>query len=244
MNLILAQYKASVLSLSRNPGYFIGSIVFPAIFFLFFAPSSVKTPFEANFVMGSFMIFAMMGALLFGFAVGIAQDRASPWAVYERTLPGSPLTRLVSRILNGFTFAISAVIVMAVVAHLTTPAHLSLAAWGRLALALVAGAIPLSLLGFTIGYFASPKGAGTLAQLFYLPLSFLGGLWVPPQNLPEVVQKISQFTPTRHWGEVVWPAVTGQAWKAQDFLSLAVFTVIFGALAIWGYRRDQGQRFS
>jgi ABC-2 type transport system permease protein len=146
--------------------------------------------------------------------------------------------------LNGFTFAVGAVVVMAVVAHLTTPAHLPLAAWGRLVLALVAGAIPISLLGFAIGYFASPKGAGTLAQLFYLPLSFLGGLWVPPQNLPEVVQKISQFTPTRHWGDVVWPAVTGQAWKAQDFLSLAVFTLIFGVLALWGYRRDQGQRFS
>lgn len=243
MNLILAQYKASVLSLSRNPGYFIGSMVFPAVFFLFFVPSSAPSTLEANFAMGSFMIFAMMGAFFFGFAVGIANDRASAWAVYERTLPGSPYVRLVSRVLNGFTFAGGAVVVMALVAHLTTPAHLSVAAWGRLALALLAGAIPISLLGFAIGYFASPKGAGTLAQLFYLPLSFVGGLWVPPQHLPEVVQKISPFTPTRHWGELVWQAVTGEAWRAQDFLSLAVFALLFGAISLWGYRRDEGQRF-
>ncbi|WP_018465767.1 ABC transporter permease [Calidithermus timidus] len=244
MKLVLAQYKASVLSLARNSGYFIGSIIFPALFFLFFAPFGVRNTAEANFVMGSFMIFAAMGALFFGFAVGIAQDRASAWAVYERTLPGSPLSRLVSRVMNGFTFATCAVAVMAVVAHLTTPAHLPPLAWSRLALALVAGAIPISLLGFAIGYFASPRGAGTLAQLLYLPMSFVGGLWVPPQHLPEVVQKLSPFTPTRHWGEVVWPAVTGGAWRAQDFLWLGAFTLVFGLLALWGYHRDEGQRFS
>jgi ABC-2 type transport system permease protein len=244
VKLVLAQYKAGLLILSRNPGYFIGSIVFPALFFLFFAPSGVRNTTEANFVMGSFMIFAVMGALFFGFAVGIAQDRASAWAVYERTLPGSPPVRLASRLLNGFTFAVCATIVMALVAHLTTPAHLPPADWGRLGLALLAGAVPISLLGFAIGYFASPKGAVTLAQLFYLPLSFVGGLWVPPQHLPEVVQRLSPFTPTRHWGEVVWPAVTGQPWHTQDFVWLAAFALVFGTLALWGYRRDEGQRFS
>lgn len=244
MKLVLAQYKAGLLSLSRNPGYFIGSIVFPALFFLFFVPSGVRDADEANFAMGSFMIFAVMGALFFGFAVGIAHDRASAWAVYERTLPGSSLVRLASRVLNGFTFAACATIVMALVAHLTTPAHLPPAAWGRLTLALLAGAIPISLLGFAIGYFASPKGAVTLAQLLYLPLSFVGGLWVPPQHLPSMVQPISHLTPTRHWGEVVWPAVTGQPWHGQDFVWLAAFALVFGVLALWGYRRDEGQRFS
>ncbi|MCX7802724.1 MAG: ABC transporter permease [Meiothermus ruber] len=244
MQLVLAQYKAGLLSLSRNPGYFIGSIVFPALFFLFFVPSSVRDSSGANFALGSFMIFAVMGALFFGFAVGIAHDRASAWAVYERTLPAPPLVRLASRVLNGFTFAACATIVMALVAHLTTPVHLPPVAWGRLALALLAGAIPISLLGFAIGYFASSRGAVTLAQLFYLPLSYAGGLCAPPQQLPTLVQPISLLTPTRRWGEVVWPAVTGQPWHGQDFAWLAVFTLIFGALALWGYRRDEGQRFS
>lgn len=244
MNLVLAQYKASLQSLSRNPGYFVGSIVFPAVFFLFFGPPNAKDTLTANFIMGSFMIFSVMGSLFFGFAVGIANDRASSWSVYERTLPGPPLTRMVSRVMNGFTFAAFAVLVMAIAAHLTTPARLEPLAWGRLIVALVAGALPISLLGFTIGYFASPKGAGTLAQLFYLPLSFLGGLWVPPDQLPKVVQKISAFTPTRLWGELVWPAATGGTWEPKAFLGLAIYAVLFGILAVWGYRRDQGQRFS
>ncbi|MCL6527032.1 MAG: ABC transporter permease [Thermaceae bacterium] len=243
MNLVLAQYKANLLSLSRNPGYFVGSIVFPAVFFLFFGPPNAKDGLSANLIMGSFMIFAVMGSLFFGFAVGIANDRASSWSIYERTLPGSPLAQMVSRVLNGFTFAALAGLVLAVAAHLTTPAYLSSLAWGRLILALLVGALPISLLGFTIGYFASPKGAGTLAQLLYLPLSFLGGLWVPPDQLPAVLQKISTHTPTRLWGELVWPAVTGGTWEARAFIGLATYTVLFGVLAAWGYRRDQGQRF-
>lgn len=176
MNLILAQYKASVLSLSRNPGYFIGSMVFPAVFFLFFVPSSAPSTLEANFAMGSFMIFAMMGALFFGFAVGIANDRASAWAVYERTLPGSPYVRLVSRVLNGFTFAGGAVVVMALVAHLTTPAHLSVAAWGRVGPGFARGGHSHQSLGLCYRLLRLAQGSRDAGPTF-LPTAFLRG-WV------------------------------------------------------------------
>jgi len=38
--------------------------------------------------------------------------------------------------------------------------------------------------------------------------------------------------------------VVGTAWRAEPFLWLLAFTVVFGAIALWGYRRDEGQRFS
>ncbi|MDW8426916.1 MAG: ABC transporter permease, partial [Meiothermus sp.] len=128
-------------------------------------------------------------------------------------------------------------------AYLSTPVRLEWAAWARLVLALLLGAVPLALLGLCVGYWCSPKAAVPVANLLYLPLSFVGGLWVPPQFLPELARQVSPFTPTRQWGELVWASVSGKGWGPEPFLWLAVFTLVFGGLTLWGYRRDEGQRF-
>lgn len=244
MRLTLAHYKTGMLELLRQPGYWIPSMVFPAMFFLFFAAPNANRPEIASVILGSYLVFAVLGVVMFQFGVGVASDRVSPWNTFERTLPLSGLVKVVARILVALTFAAMAGGVLVIAAYLSTPVRLDLEAWARLIPALLAGAVPLSLLGLCIGYLASPKAAVPVANLLYLPMSFLGGLWVPPQFLPEAVRGISPFMPTRQWGEVVWPTVNGTAWSPEPFVWLLAFTVVFGAVALWGYRRDEGQRFS
>jgi ABC-2 type transport system permease protein len=41
----------------------------------------------------------------------------------------------------------------------------------------------------------------------------------------------------------LWPAVLGTPWHVQHWLALFGFAALFAALAAWGYRRDEGQRF-
>ena len=244
MNLIFAHYKTGVLELIRQPGYWIPSMVFPAMFFLFFAAPNANRPEIATLMLGSYLVFAVLGVVMFQFGVGVANDRITPWNSFERTLPLSGLVKVVARILVALTFAAMAGGVLVIAAYASTPVRLDLEAWLRLIPAVLAGAIPLALLGLCIGYFANPKAAVPIANLLYLPMSFIGGLWVPPQFLPDAVKALSPFMPTRQWGEVVWPTVNGMPWHLEPFLWLAGFTLLFGALALWGYRRDEGQRFS
>ncbi len=244
MNLIFAHYKTGVLELLRQPGYWIPSMVFPAMFFLFFAAPNADRPEVATLMLGSYLVFAVLGVVMFQFGVGVANDRISPWNTFERTLPLSPLVKVVARILVALTFAAMTAGVLVIAAYASTPVRLDLMAWLRLVPALLAGAIPLALLGLCIGYLASPKAAVPIANLLYLPMSFLGGLWVPPQFLPDFVKKLSPFMPTRQWGEAVWPVVNGTPSHLEPFIWLLVFTLIFGSIALWGYRRDEGQRFS
>ncbi|WP_299428291.1 ABC transporter permease [uncultured Meiothermus sp.] len=243
MKPMLAHYKANLLELLRLPAYWIPSMVFPTMFFLFFAAPNANHPEAASLLLGSYLVFAVLGVVMFQFGVGIASDRASAWNIFERTLPLPPLAKLAAPILTALTFAAMAGAVLVIAAYLSTPARLEPGAWIRLIPALLAGAVPLALLGLCVGYLASPKAAVPVANLLYLPLSFAGGLWVPPQFLPEFVQHISPFTPTRQWGEAVWSAVNGTTWQAEPFIWLAGFTLLFGAIALWGYHRDQGQRF-
>lgn len=244
MKLTLAHLKTDVVELLREPAYLIPSLVFPSLFFLFFVVPNAKTPETTAVMLTGYLIFATFGVAFFQFGVGVAQDRVSPWSTYLRSLPLSPLVRVASRIAVALVYALAAGAVLVVVAYLTTPVQLGAEAWLRLVAALLVGAIPASLMGITLGYWVAPKAAVPVANLFYLPMAFLGGLWVPPQFLPEWLQPLSRLLPTRQWGELAWPAALGEPWSVGPWLALALFTLVFGFTAMLGFRRDEGRRFS
>ena len=83
-----------------------------------------------------------------------------------------------------------------------------------------------------------------IANLLYLPLSYAGGLWVPPSRMPEVVAAISPYLPTRQFAELGWAAALDRPVAAEHWAWIAGFTIVFGALSLWGYRRDEGARFA
>ena len=103
--------------------------------------------------------------------------------------------------------------------------------------------MPLALLGIALGYWARPTAAAPVANLLYLVLAYAGGLWTPPRHLPDLVAQISPYLPTRRYADVVWAPVLGQAWRVEDWLWLLGYKAAFGFLAIWGYQRDEGERF-
>ena len=75
-------------------------------------------------------------------------------------------------------------------------------------------------------------------------LSYAGGLWVQPRNLPHVVRALSPYLPTRALSDALVAAAIGTptAWEAWG--ALAGFAGLFALLAVTGYRRDEGRRFA
>ena len=243
MKLIWAHFKAGTLQLMRLPGYTIPTVIFPGMLFLFFGVAEARGRMAANFIMAGYSVFAVMGVTFYQFGAGIAQERGSPWEGFLRILPVSPQVRFAARVLSALVFALAAVGVVVVIAHLLTPVGLETSGWLRFSLGLLLGGIPFALFGIALGYWASPRAAIPFANLFNLPLAYAGGLWVPPQRLPEMVATLSPYLPSRRYNEVIWTAVLGQAWHVDDWLWLLGYTVVFGLLAFWGYQRDEGQRY-
>ena len=243
MTLVFTHFKAHVLEAARAPGYAVITLLFPAMLYLFFGVPNGDDRMEANFFMASYCAFAVLGIAFFQFGVGLAQDRESPWEVFLRTLPVSATERFAGRILTALLFGFAAMVVVVVLAHLLTPAGLGAGAWLRLAFALLAGSVPIALLGIALGYWASPKAALPVANVLYLGLAYAGGLWMRPRALPGFVAELSPYLPTRHYAEIAWAAVLGEPWRAANWISLAAFAAAFGGLAVMGYRRDEGRRY-
>jgi ABC-2 type transport system permease protein len=230
-----------VQELGRYPGYVVPTLLFPAMFFVFFGSSA--RGYVATLGMCSFAAFAVIGVAFFQFGVGIALERGSPWETLLRTLPVSPLERILARLVCGGLFAAGSAAIVVGTSLALTDAGLDAAQWLELTLALLCSIVPVGLLGIALGYWATAKSALPIANVLYLGLAYAGGLWVRPAGLPEAVDRLSPYLPTRHVANILAGVVRGSPWRVGDWLALAGFALAFAVLAVVGYRRDEARRF-
>ncbi|QBD82837.1 ABC transporter permease [Ktedonosporobacter rubrisoli] len=244
MKLALAYFQAETLQLLRIPFVFVASLLFPALFFLILGLPNAHDSITATAITLSFTVYAVIGIAFFQFGVGIAADRFSLWEQFLRTLPVVPLTRFTGRILTAMFFAFVAGGLVIMLGLLVSPARITSSQCIPLGIALLAGCIPFSLLGLAIGYWLTPQAALPVANILYFVFGYCGGLWIPPQYLPSFIAAISPYLPTRQYGELVWSVVLNRPWPASPWFGLLLYSLFFGAMALWGYKRDEGKKYS
>ncbi len=236
--------RFQIIETLRQPSYLVSTLLLPPMFFGFFAVPNIKTIEAAQFMMGSFSCFAFLGVVMFQFGVAVALDRNSRWSVSLRNLPIHSSAILLSRLLTGLPFAIAAVATVVVSAHLMVDVQFKSDQWMMFLLGVILGGLPFSALGLLIGVLSSPRSVLPIANLIYLPLSFGGGLWLPPNALPASIEKISEILPTRLYGEIVWALIGGKDFKTQDFWGLVLFFVLSLSAAIYFFQKDEGEKFN
>lgn len=246
MALAAVHTKYNLLETARVPIAVIGSMVFPTLAFcLFVLPQSVVTgnPEFATAAVASMIVFAFMSAGLFSIGLDLADQRAKPWAPYLRTLPGSPVARIVGMLAATLVISIVAMIPLLIVGGLfTAAAPAPLNALAVIGLVIVT-AIPSQLIGFLIGTLCGPKAAIAVTQVAMFLLAFGGGLFLPPQMFPAWLDAASMVLPIRQAREIVVGAAAGTGIPLWAVLAIIGWTVALGVLAVWLYRRDEGRRY-
>ena len=169
----------------------------------------------------------------------------TPWESYVRTPPATATTRIAGRILSALVFAVATVVVVMVVGVAVYGAGFAPWRFVALILALLLGSVPFGLAGIALGYWLPPRSAMPIANIIVIPLIIAGFLWTrPPDDFPRTADLVSQLVPTRSWAEVLDSVSTGDhPLPLHHVAALAGWTVVFFALAWWGYRRDEGEQF-
>ena len=63
---------------------------------------------------------------------------------------------------------------------------------------LFVGAVCFMPFGSLFAHIKSSQTLSLVANIFYMGMAVLGGLWMPVQTFPDFMQKIAKFTPTYH----------------------------------------------
>ena len=243
MNRAVAHARAETMQLARFPAYVVPTLALPGLLLLFLGRQFERG--EPERLLAGFAATALLTVTLFQFGVGIAMTRTAAWEAYLRTLPVSTSSRIAGRVLSATVFAAATVLVVTVVAIAVYDATPSLTRFALLFVALVVGSVPFAFLGIALGYWLPPRAAVPIANLVFFPLVVSGAFWTRvPSDIPRGVDLASQSLAPRSWMEILDSISTGDsALPWHHVAALAAWGGVFFALAWWGFRRDEGERF-
>ncbi|MFI7602841.1 ABC transporter permease [Actinoplanes sp. NPDC049681] len=244
-SLALTHARFQLTETLRIPMALIGSAFFPAASMIFFVVPFVGSDRTyATYATASMVTFVVMTSNLFQYGIGVAEDRAQPWDPYARTLPAGAAPRFVGRILAGLVLMVLSLIPVVVIAAVATEASITAAGFVAALGAVVAAAVPFTLMGLAIGYSLPAKAAIVLAQVLFFPLAFGGGLMTAPGDAPGFVETVAPYVPTGAAVRLMWAAVGDFPVQIASIAALLAWTAALGGVATWAYRRDEGRRFS
>ena len=241
--------QCEVLKLLRIPGFTVPTLLFPIMFFAFFGLPNIGTEINGidagPYIMASYGAYGMISVALFSFGVSIAAERGLGWNKLLRTTPMRPLTYFVAKIAMAIITGLLTLVGLFLFGIIVGGVSLSLLVWAKLVGFLVLGMIPFVALGLFIGYVAGPNSAAAIANLIFLPLSFASGLFVPLAFMPTFIQRIAPYLPAYRTAQLAWTTIGAGDGSplAVHMLWLGGYTVLFLALALAAYRRDEGKNY-
>jgi ABC-2 type transport system permease protein len=231
--------KSEFLKLLRMKQYSMSTVMFPLMFYCFFGLAMGREqqhgmPMSAaRYLLATYGAFAVVGATLYAFGVGVAVERGLGWLQVKRASPMPPAAYFLAKAAVSITFGAIVVTLLFTLGGIFGNVHMPLTRWLSLGGVLIAGAVPFCALGLAIGSFAGPQSAPATVNMIYMPLSFLAGLWIPIDFLPHGLQQFAPFLPTYHLGQLalamLHAPVAGTI--AQHAGALAGFTLLFAGIA-------------
>lgn len=231
--------RAQWLNLVRTPDYSLPTLLFPAMFYVFFGLVMLRG--QSLWLLCTFATFGMMGAALFSFGIGIATERAQGWLLLLRASPAPVSAVIAGKAFGAMLFTLIIVAVLSTLAAVFADVRLETWQWLGLAGILTLGALPFCLMGLTLGLWLKPNAAPAVLNLIYLPLGFLSGLWIPAPVFPAWLQALAEWLPPYHLAALALDITGANAadW-AHSLTVLGVFTAVFAVLTALGWHRLDG----
>jgi ABC-2 type transport system permease protein len=246
------QFKYELIKQLRIPFSWVGTVVFPlgfySIFGLIFSSGTEGAdldPMISASYLANYGAFGVMGVALFSFGVGVATERGQGWLRLSRATPMPPMAYFTAKIGASIVFSTFSLLSLFLGGLLVGGVRMPITLWLGLFLTLLIGSLPFCALGLVLGYAAGPNSAPILANLIYLPVAIVSGLWVPIEFLPTFLQRIALFLPAYHYAQLAQITLGTDQGRSIWFhlAALLTFTAVCLTLAVFLYRRDDGKTY-
>jgi ABC-2 type transport system permease protein len=233
----LSDAKYESLRLLRTPAFSIPILAMPILFYTFFGVllngGPHRPPEFSNQMFVGWTVYGVMGPGLFGFGILVAVERNMGLLTFKRALPMPTGSYLTAKLMMAYVFAL-VVMAMLVTAGLTM-GHVTLDPAKMLTVAAVMslGVIPACAIGLFIGAWAPASSASAFANIVYLGMAFLSGLFFP---LSGFLHDIRSIWPTYHLVQLA-RAAAGMPTEGSMAVHAAVLAAISGVLILLASRK-------
>jgi ABC-2 type transport system permease protein len=252
LKLLRRWIAARVRAMLRNPRATFFTFIFPLLFLVIFSALNGNTHVDAvgpalgkvrfaQFYAPSIGIFGLTMACYSGVIFGIATARDNGLLKRVRGTPLPMGTYIASWLTGAVLTGIAAVVLMFVVGVPAFGVHIYASMLPAALVTLVLGGIALGGLGLAVATLArTADQAMPLAQLTFLPLSFISGVFYPVDGAPGWLDTVSNFFPLRHIVETFdacfVPGTPHAGWSGGDLLTIAIWGAVGFVVAARRFR--------
>ena len=231
---------------SRNPRAMVFTFAFPLILVVLFSALNGNAKVDsygqhvrfAQFYTPAIAIFSLVTACYTSLVLGLATARD---AGLLKRVRGTPLPMgiyLGSWVSSAVAVGLSGVLLLFVVSVPAFDVKLYASQLPQAIVTVLLGAACLSALGVAVASLVKTAEQATpVAQLTFLPISFISGIWFPLDGAPDWLVSIANFFPLKHIVESFGSSFTpGGGWHAHDLVVIAAWTAAALFVAVRRFR--------
>lgn len=240
---------SELLRFARNPMGMVFTLLFPVIFFALFGLPNIHDRLGGTaagpYLLVSFATYGLMLTAVSNFGLTIAREREMGWYRLLRVAPISGLQTVAAKVTQALVVGLVSLLLLFLFAGLAGGVWLPFGEALTVTVKLLAAMVPFLLLGLALAYLLSANAAVPVVNLLVLLLAFGSGLFIPLEVAPAFIRTIAPYLPSYHMAQLGWGSLgapgTGSA--ATHWLWLLGYAVVFGAVALWAYRRDESKNY-
>jgi ABC-2 type transport system permease protein len=226
MYLAKSYFKIYFLNTVRYPSALFFTLIFPPLLLLMTSHQWGPARYER---IESFIVFLNYSVQTIAFmllGMGVSAEKNSEWAKYQRTLAAPLSAMILGRVMHtlGLCFINLITITLIGVFALSIPLTVPEIAY-FFAMALL-GAIPLALMGMTIGYAANAESSRSIFTLLNL-LFLFGSFGLPSKGFFSYVK---EAVPTYQWLKLSSKIVQPEISVIPPLICLGAYAVVFAFL--------------
>jgi ABC-2 type transport system permease protein len=247
--------RARMKMTARNPRAVVFTVAFPLLLIVLFSGLNGNATVSAmggagkvrfaQFYTPSIAMFSLISACYTTLVLGISTARDQ--GLFKR-VRGTPLPMglyLSSWLVGAAAVGIGAIVILFGVSVPAFSVHIYASTLPAAVVTLLLGATCLCSLGLAVASLVkNAEQAMPVAQLTFLPISFISGIWFPLSGAPDWLLKIAHFFPVYHlvnaFDGCFVPGVAHHGWKPGDLLALVIWTAVGLLVAARRFRFEPG----
>ncbi len=223
----------------RNPLFYGLTVGLPLVLFYSIASEERHKTFDGTsfplYFMTAMAAYGVMWATV-GSGARISRDRATGWLRQVRIMPLRARTDFTAKVVSAYLLALPTLVLL-LLAGASLGVRLGATQWLELAGLLLAGLAPFIVIGFILGY-SLPGDAIAAYSGVVLLFALLGGVFGIQLATSGPLFAVIKGLPSYWLVQAGKTALGREAWPAEAWIVIAVWTVALIPVAALAYRRS------
>ncbi|SDM54432.1 ABC-2 type transport system permease protein [Fictibacillus solisalsi] len=243
MNMWIAQCKAEITRMLRNKYFVFWSLFMPILFYYIFTRVvntgvADQEAWQAHYLM-SMTTFSVMGSSIMSLGIRLVQERTQGWTLYMRITPLSHTAYFFAKMASQTLIHLFSILVIFVAGILLNGVSLTVGVWIMSASWILVASTPFLALGTLVGTMKRVDTASGVSNVIYMVLAVCGGMWMPVEVFPDLMQRIVKWLPSYNFGNGAWEIAAGHVPAGNSIFILIGYSIIFMLVSNYIRRKQE-----